>query len=85
MLVNAAAESVSALDCLDSRGVDCVGRFGCEQREPAVRALAAVMDRVATEYVLEVAATDNQQQPRGAGRHVTLADLVAVLEALAAP
>jgi hypothetical protein len=61
IFVDESAESVSALNCPDSRWVGCVGRFGCEQGESSMRALAVVMDRVAAEYVLEVAAADDQQ------------------------
>jgi hypothetical protein len=56
IFVDESAKSVSALNCPDSRWVGCVGRFGCEQGESSMRAVAVVMDRVTAEYVLEVAA-----------------------------
>jgi hypothetical protein len=55
-----AAESVATFDLAGGRSSG-VGRFGRQERESAVRALAVVMRRVDAEHPLEVAAAQDQQ------------------------
>ena len=55
------AESITTLDLAIGRLSGNVGRFGREQRESSVRALAVVVRRVDAEHVLEVATAEDQK------------------------
>ena len=59
VFVDESAESVAALDLVTGSGCRC--RFGCKERESAVRTLAVVMRCVEAQHAFEVAAAEDQQ------------------------
>ena len=69
VLVDEAAEAVTALDRAAGRGLAAAPRLRRTQVERAVRPLAVVVLDVRAEDVLEVAAVEDQQQVQTLGTH----------------
>jgi hypothetical protein len=60
VFVDEPAEQVATLDCVGECLLGCVVAVGWVEREGSVRARGVVVDRESAEYMLEVAATDDQ-------------------------